>query len=227
MCRAPALHDPGDDRAMPSPPVLTGARVVVSLVAEADAEPLCAFHGRNFDRLKPWMPPVPEDFLTLAYWQRWAAAGRQLYTQEQAVRLIVRRADASDRAVIGQVNFSNIVRGPFQGCFVGYHVDAWHEGQGFMRESLELAIRFMFDVLGLHRIMAGFVPSNDRSRVLLRRLGFVEEGYAKDYLFIDDAWRDHVLTAIVNPNAPDPRSQPSRRAAPAKGARRSPSLRPV
>jgi ribosomal-protein-alanine N-acetyltransferase len=51
----------------------------------------------------------------------------------------------------------------------------------------------------MHRIMAGFRPENDRSRRLLERLGFVEEGFARAYLFIDDAWRDHVLTALVNP----------------------------
>jgi len=43
------------------------------------------------------------------------------------------------------------------------------------------------------------VPHNARSGRLLERLGFVNEGLAKDYLFIDGAWRDHVLTARLNP----------------------------
>jgi len=33
---------------------------------------------------------------------------------------------------------------------------------------------------------------------VLRRLGFVPQGYARDYLRIDGEWRDHVLTALVN-----------------------------
>ncbi|MEM6556208.1 MAG: 30S ribosomal protein S5 alanine N-acetyltransferase, partial [Pseudomonadota bacterium] len=31
------------------------------------------------------------------------------------------------------------------------------------------------------------------------RLGFAKEGVAKDYLEINGVWRDHVLTAKINP----------------------------
>jgi hypothetical protein len=41
--------------------------------------------------------------------------------------------------------------------------------------------------------------SRSSGRPLLERLGFASEGLAKDYLFIDGAWRDHVLTARLNP----------------------------
>ena len=48
--------------------------------------------------------------------------------------------------------------------------------------------------------MANYIPENERSGRLLARLGFTREGLAKDYLFIDGAWRDHVLTALANPD---------------------------
>ena len=62
----------------------------------------------------------------------------------------------------------------------------------------------MFDTVGLHRIQANHLPENVRSARLLRRVGFVPEGYARDYLFIDGAWRDHVLTACTNPRPVPP-----------------------
>jgi ribosomal-protein-alanine N-acetyltransferase len=46
--------------------------------------------------------------------------------------------------------------------------------------------------------MANYRPQNERSARLLERLGFTREGLAKDYLFIDGAWRDHVLTSLTN-----------------------------
>ena len=68
-----------------------------------------------------------------------------------------------------------------------------------MHEALTAAIAYMFDVKALHRIQANHLPENARSAALLPRLGFVREGLAKDYLFIANRWRDHVLNALCNP----------------------------
>jgi ribosomal-protein-alanine N-acetyltransferase len=103
-----------------------------------------------------------------------------------------------DGPILGTCNYTNIVRGAFHACHLGYQIGREHEGQGLMAEALRAANQFMFDVLRLHRIMANFRPENDRSRRLLQRLGFVEEGLARAYLFIDGAWRDHVLTSLTN-----------------------------
>jgi ribosomal-protein-alanine N-acetyltransferase len=48
--------------------------------------------------------------------------------------------------------------------------------------------------------MANYMPANERSGKLLKRLGFTVEGYARDYLFIAGAWQDHVLTSLANRN---------------------------
>ncbi len=73
-----------------------------------------------------------------------------------------------------------------------------------MSEALSRAIPFVFDAFRLHRIQANYVPTNERSGRVLRELGFVVEGYARDYLFVGGRWRDHVLTALINPAAPPP-----------------------
>ena len=88
--------------------------------------------------------------------------------------------------------------GAFRACLLGYHVDCGSEGKGYMTEAVSAAIRYAFDGLKLHRIMANYVPHNERSARLLERLGFVVEGRAKDYLFIHDRWQDHVLTSLTN-----------------------------
>lgn len=68
-----------------------------------------------------------------------------------------------------------------------------------MHEALQAGIAYVFNELRLHRVMAGYMPRNLRSARVLGRLGFVIEGYARDYLLVDGRWEDHVLTALVNP----------------------------
>ena len=76
--------------------------------------------------------------------------------------------------IIGICNYSNIIRGPFQACFLGYSVASDYEGQGYISEILTKANAYMFREIGIHRIMANYIPSNKRSGRLLKRLGFEE-----------------------------------------------------
>ncbi|ACY58708.1 ribosomal-protein-alanine acetyltransferase [Yersinia pestis D182038] len=106
--------------------------------------------------------------------------------------------DPEEKEVRGVANFSNVLRGSFHACFLGYSLGERWQGQGLMFEALQPLIRYMQRQERMHRIMANYMPHNHRSGNLLARLGFEREGYAKDYLMIDGQWRDHVLTALTN-----------------------------
>ena len=70
-----------------------------------------------------------------------------------------------------------------------------------MSEALRAAIDYVFSELRLHRIMANYMPANERSGRLLRRMGFTVEGYARDYMSIAGEWRDHILTSLTRDKA--------------------------
>ncbi|WP_226383430.1 GNAT family N-acetyltransferase [Burkholderia mayonis] len=104
----------------------------------------------------------------------------------------------------GVCHFTNIVRGPFQACHLGFSGDGALQGRGLMRAGLRVAIEHvLFGVLRLHRIMANYRPENGRSGRLLARLGFESEGFARRYLQIKGRWTDHVLTSLINPASDD------------------------
>ncbi len=66
-----------------------------------------------------------------------------------------------------------------------------------MYEAARALLPFVFDTLGLHRIEAACLPSNEPSRNLLTKIGFRQEGMALRYLQINGEWRDHLLFALL------------------------------
>lgn len=60
-------------------------------------------------------------------------------------------------------NFSNVVRGSFHACYLGYSIGEKWQGQGLMFEALTTAIRYMQRTQHIHRIMANYMPHNQRS----------------------------------------------------------------
>ncbi len=177
--------------------LLETERLTLALPRASHAAAAHDFHVRAWPHLVRWFPPVPADFDQLSYWQGVVDKARDAYTQGSAVRLWVSPRSAPE-LVIGTVGFSQIFRGPFCNCVLGYQIDAAYEGRGLMLEALQAGIRHMFDVQKLHRIAANYRPENARSGRLLTRLGFRIDGFARDYLFIDGNWRDHILTSLTN-----------------------------
>jgi ribosomal-protein-alanine N-acetyltransferase len=180
-------------------PLLRTERLEVRIATEEDVPGLLAFFKENREHMAPWEPPRPDDFLTEDFWRVQVGRHRRAFENGAAVMLFMfLRGDPHH--IVGQISLTSIVRGPADMCVIGYAVAESAQGKGYMNEGLQAAIDYAFTDLNLHRIMANFMPHNVRSNAVLRRLGFQVEGYARDYLFVDGAWRDHVLTALTNPH---------------------------
>lgn len=85
----------------------------------------------------------------------------------------------------------------FRSAYLGYYVGARFSNQRFMTEALQLVLRYAFQRLKLHRLEANIQPGNQASISLVRRAGFVREGFSRKYLKIDGRWRDHERWAIL------------------------------
>ena len=176
---------------------LETARLTTRLPKAEDAPRVVRYYERNRAHLRRWDPRRSEAFYTLPYWRDRIAGARREYREGRSAHALVCLGDGPD-AVIGTVGFSNIVRGAFHACHLGFGIDHRHEGEGKMTEALTAFLAFGFEAVHLHRVEANHRPDNDRSARLLRRLGFAPQGFARDYLRIDGEWRDHVLTALTN-----------------------------
>jgi ribosomal-protein-alanine N-acetyltransferase len=149
--------------------------------------------------LQPWEPTWPADDLSRVAFRRRLLAYARDRDAGLAYPFFVFRAH--DDALSGGITLSNVRRGVAQMGSVGY----WC-GKPFVRQGLTLAAvqalsSFAFRTLGLHRLEAACIPDNGPSRRLLEKAGFTEEGFARAYLKINGAWRDHVLFGLVSPIA--------------------------
>lgn len=180
-------------------PRIESARLVCTIPPPRAAPRLLAYAIENEQHLARWEPPRPEAYFTEGFWHRRLEMNHDEHAADQSLRLAILRRDRPEGPLVGHLNFNTIVRGAFQACTLGYSLDHRMEGQGFLSEALAVTIPFVFRDLGLHRIQANYVPTNERSARVLRRAGFVVEGYARDYLYVGGAWRDHVLTSLTSP----------------------------
>jgi [ribosomal protein S5]-alanine N-acetyltransferase len=181
-------------------PELSTGRLNVRLARPGMQAAMVRFLDDNFaGHLARWSPPPAPEFFTEAFWAERLALAVDEFQAGRAVRFVLQDPGPEDGTILGTCNYTNIVRGAFHACHLGYQVARTHEGRGLMAEALRAANGFMFDTMRLHRIMANYRPGNVRSARLLERLGFVREGLAKDYLYIDGAWCDHVLTSLTHP----------------------------
>jgi ribosomal-protein-alanine N-acetyltransferase len=179
-------------------PRIDTERLALRVPTPEDAAAMLRFASENREHFAPWEPVRDEEYFTKAYWRRELERVVEHARAGTSIRFVLLPRDADPQPIVGHCTFSNIVRGSFQAAHLGYGLDSRAVGKGLMEEALRAAIAYVFDELSLHRIMANYMPTNERSGRLLRKLGFAPEGYARDYLFLAGAWQDHVLTAVIN-----------------------------
>jgi len=147
--------------------------------------------SRSF--LAPWEPLWPADDLARsAFRSRLRRYARDMIRDEAYPLLVFRTAD---HTLLGGLTLSNVRRGVCQAASLGYWMGAPYAGKGYMRAAVSALLPVAFDALQLRRVEAACMINNAPSIRLLERLGFVREGYAREYLCINGEWEDHYLFA--------------------------------
>jgi ribosomal-protein-alanine N-acetyltransferase len=108
----------------------------------------------------------------------------------------VHRLVLEDGRLAGYATLSEIARGGFQNAFLSYTAVEAAARRGAMTAGLRLVLDEAFGPLALHRVEANIQPDNAPSLALVRRLGFVREGFSEAYLMIAGRWRDHERWAL-------------------------------
>lgn len=181
-------------------PVIKGSDVYLRYPRIADYAGWSAVRSESRAFLAPWEPVWAKDELSKGAFRRRIKRYQKETRMDSAYAFFVFRKD--DDALMGGCTLSNVRRGVTQCCAMGYWIGERFARQGYMFDAVRALVPFIFSTLGLHRIEAACLPTNEPSKNLLVKAGFGHEGLARGYLQINGEWRDHSLFALL---ADDPR----------------------
>jgi len=174
---------------------LAGRRVFLRAPMMDDWAEWAELRARSRNFLMPWEPTWPEDGLARDHFRRRIRQQVREWRAGEGYAFFV--FSAENRRLVGGVNLSNVRRGVAQAASVGYWMGQPYAGHGFMTDAVRASLPFVFDELRLHRLEAACLPHNEPSKAVLAKVGFHEEGLARQYLRINGQWADHLLFALL------------------------------
>lgn len=172
------------------PLTAVGERVEVRPPTPADIPAYAAAVTLSERRLADFAIPNPHNLPTV------------LESQSPTYRtfMVLARDPEGSHGLVGRINVANVVGGAFRSATVGYDSYDPYAGRSLFAEGLRLVVGLVFEDpphgMGLHRLEANIQPANHRSAGLVRSLGFVHEGFSRDFLHLPGPdgrrdWRDH------------------------------------
>ena len=145
----------------------------------------------------------------LEVWLPWA---RRNYGRSDAIRFVrdssaswvearafdfaIRRRD-DPKLHVGNVSVWHTSRRE-QAGEIGYWVRSSVAGTGVATEATARVLEVAFDELELHRVTLRIAVGNRASERVAEKLGFVQEGLLRKEVFVQGAWMDHTLWAMLD-----------------------------
>lgn len=168
--------------------ILRGTRIQLKVLTPEYSEELLNYYIRNKDYLSIYEPTRDRSFYILEEQRSILAENYTQYLNGESVNMGIFKDDI----LIGKIQLSNIVQGILKNGVLGYSIDENNQGNGYMKESVDLMISYAFDTMNLHRVEASTLKDNIKSQNVLDRCGFQKLGTNEKYLYINGTWQDHV-----------------------------------
>lgn len=171
-------------------------RLTLKSLATEDARPVLEFYVNNKDIFEPWEPLHDNNFYSLDYQLNNLEAEMKLFLRQQSIRYYLFKKYNGNK-VIGTISFTDIKNSPANCCKIGYRIDKDHQGQGYASEALLYIIPMIMNELHIYRIEADVMINNHPSIKLLRSLGFIYEGIARESYEINGIRTDHARYSLL------------------------------
>lgn len=170
---------------MPGARFLQGERVALRTVEDEDVDFL--LRNRNDPEVRRWMPSAhPETRAEIE-----ESIGDTDEDPDEGTRLL----GVVDGDPVGSIALFRVQPESGRG-YLGAWVDPAYHGEGYGTEMTETMIDYAFDERRLHTLAAGALATNERSRGLLEKVGFEQEGRQRDAYYVDGEYVDRVIYGL-------------------------------
>lgn len=169
------------------------------LQAEDSSKALSVLEFYKYNRLlfERFEPTRPHNFYTVEYQAASMEAEYNSTIDGKMIRYYIYLKNHPG-FIIGAVNFSSIIHGPFSRASIGYKLDQRYHGNGYAFEACSAAIPAVLSNYKLHRLDARVSPENIPSIKLLEKLGFVYEGIEYQGVEVNGIFQDHYMYGLIS-----------------------------
>ncbi|MDE6433319.1 MAG: GNAT family N-acetyltransferase [Lachnospiraceae bacterium] len=175
---------------------ITTDRLILKVLDSTYASKVLLFYENNQTLFETFEPTRPQNFYTLDFQTSFMDYEYRDIIKGKTLRYYVFPKSDPD-TLIGSVNFSNILHGPFSKASIGYKLDQYYHGLGYATEACQAAIEVIFSTYRIHRIDARIAPENIPSIKLIERLGFLYEGIEYKGVEVNGIFRDHYRYSLL------------------------------
>ncbi|MDD3049494.1 MAG: GNAT family protein [Bacilli bacterium] len=172
---------------------LKGESVILRNLTPSNAEAVLEYYKKNKKHLEPFEPTKDSNYYTIETQKKVLNKSYKDFLNGTAIELGIFK----EENLIGKIKLSRIIHGSFKNGILGYSIDENEQGKGYMKESVNLLLKYAFDECKIHRIEASALINNEKSIRVLTKCGFKLLGINEKYLLINGKWVDHVTYYIL------------------------------
>lgn len=110
--------------------------------------------------------------------------------------VICRNADEMPLGSVYLQNFEEEHKKAEEGIFLG---EEQAYGKGIGTEAAKLILKYAFEQLRLHKVVARVLAYNQASVRMHEKAGYVQEAYFREELFLDGKYEDLIFFGAINP----------------------------
>lgn len=142
-----------------------------------------------------WKHQIDISFLTCQPVQRMSLKERKRRYQEKVPSIFAIRR-ITDNQLLGEISIYGY-NPKNRSIGVGFFTGPDYRQQGYTKEGLQLMLTYLFDTIGLTKVIADTGCFNQGSIALLQSCGFQQDGRLRQHQLLDGILHDRLLFSLL------------------------------